>query len=66
MRRSFGIRDILWLTTLAAVVAAWFADHFRQEYRLRRERATNVEAATRVQVEWLRRYRGEIPSTEVP
>ena len=55
----FSIRDILWLTTLVAMGAGWLADHWRQEIKLQRERAANVEAAAQVQLEWLRRYRGE-------
>jgi len=55
----FSMRDLLWLVTLAAVGAAWWADHRRQDHLIRREKAVNVQAAAEVQVEWLRRYRGE-------
>jgi hypothetical protein len=55
----FTIRDMLWLTTLVAMGVGWLADHWRQEIKLERERAANVEAAAQVQIEWLRRYRGE-------
>lgn len=30
----FSIRDVLWLTMLAAVLAAWWVDHSGQEARL--------------------------------
>jgi hypothetical protein len=53
------MRDLKWLVTLAAVGLAWLADHRRQEGLIRREKAVNVQAAAEVQVEWLRRYRGE-------
>ena len=59
----FTIRDILWLTVVAALAAAWFVDRQQQERKLQHERATNIEAAAKVQIEWLKRYRGEIPST---
>jgi len=62
----FTIRDMLWLTAFVALGAGWMVDHARQNRRLGRERAANIEAAARVQVEWLRRYRGEIPSTPSP
>ena len=62
----FTIRDVLWLTALVAVCAGWFVDHAIQEQRIGRERDANIEAAAKVQVEWLKRYRGEIPSTPSP
>jgi streptomycin 6-kinase len=55
----FTIRDVLWLMALVGLGAAWFADHVQQKRALERERAVNIEAAAQVQVEWLRRYRGE-------
>lgn len=57
--RRFSIRDLMWLVALAAVGAGWMADHRRQGILIRRERAANAQAAAEVQVEWLRRYRGE-------
>jgi hypothetical protein len=62
----FTIRNVLWLTSLVAMGVVWLVDHARQNRRLMLERDANVEAAARVQVEWLRRYRGEIPSTPTP
>jgi hypothetical protein len=55
----FTLRDLLWLTTLIATAAGWFADHALQQRKLQRERDVNIEAAAEVQTEWLRRYRGE-------
>ena len=55
----YSMRDVMWGMTLLAVGAAWVADHRRQDHLIRREKAANVQAATEVQVEWLRRYRGE-------
>jgi cell division protein FtsL len=59
----FTIRDVLWLTVVVALAAAWFVDRRHQERKLQLERNANIEAAAKVQIEWLRRYRGEIPST---
>ncbi len=30
----FSIRDLLWLTALAAILSAWAVDHWRQEARI--------------------------------
>lgn len=62
----FSMRDLLWLVTLMAVGAGWLADHWRQERLIRREKAVNVQAAAEVQVEWLRRYRGEADAVGAP
>jgi hypothetical protein len=62
----FTIRDVLLLTALIAACAGWFVDHATQERRIERERQANIEAAAKVQVEWLKRYRGEIPSAAGP
>ena len=35
----FSIRDILWLTMLAAVLVAWWVDHRSQEMRLSKLKA---------------------------
>jgi hypothetical protein len=35
----FSIRDVLWLTMLAAVVVAWWVDHRGQETRLSKLKA---------------------------
>jgi hypothetical protein len=59
----FTIRDLLWITVVVALGAAWYVDHRVQQRRLQQERAANVEAAAKVHIEWLKRYRGEIPST---
>jgi hypothetical protein len=48
---------------VVALAAAWFVDRRQQELKLQLERSANIEAAAKVQIEWLRRYRGEIPST---
>jgi hypothetical protein len=58
--RQFSLRDLVWLTALVGLGAGWVADHRRQELRLAEQRAANVEAAAKVQIEWLKRYRGEI------
>jgi len=55
----FSVRDLMWLVTLVAVGAAWVADHRRQEGLIRQEKVASAQAAAEVQVEWLRRYRGE-------
>lgn len=55
----FTIRDVLWLTALVAMGAGWFVDRQRQEVKLRREKSANIEAAVQLQIEWLKRYRGE-------
>lgn len=61
----FTIRDVLWLTSLVAMGAAWFVDHRIQVRRFEREKAVSIEAAAQVQIEWLRRYRGE-PGLDEP
>jgi hypothetical protein len=35
----FAIRDLIWLTILAAVLAAWWVDHRGQEARLSKLKA---------------------------
>lgn len=57
--RRFTLRDLFWLTTLVALGGGWYADHVRQEAILRREKTSNIEAAVKLQIEWLKRYRGE-------
>jgi hypothetical protein len=52
-------RDIFWLMTLVAVTTGWLVDHARQREKIRRVENASIEAAAEVQVEWLRRYRGE-------
>jgi hypothetical protein len=36
---KFTIRDLVWLTVLAAVLAAWWVDHHQQEARLSKLKA---------------------------
>jgi hypothetical protein len=55
----FAIRDVLWLTALVAMGFGWAADHALQKRRYQKEKAASIEAAAQVQIEWLRRYRGE-------
>ena len=55
----FTIRDVLWLTALIAMAFGWAVDHVRQERLIKREKANSIEAAAQVQIEWLKRYRGE-------
>ena len=55
----FTLRELFWVTSLMAVVVGWYADHARQEAKLQRERTSNIEAAVKLQIEWLKRYRGE-------
>ena len=55
----FTIRDLLWLTALVALAAGWWVDHRHQVARVAREKNANVDAAVKLQIEWLRRYRGD-------
>ena len=57
----FSLRDLLWLTTVIAMGAGWYVDRLAQEAKWRREKSANIEAAVQLQIEWLKRYRGEWP-----
>jgi hypothetical protein len=53
------MRDLMWGMTLLAMGAAWLADHRRQDALLAQQKSASAQAAVEVQIEWLRRYRGE-------
>ena len=48
---KFSIRDLLWLTVLAAVLTAWGIDHWRQANRSKAE-VTDLLKVVQFESEW--------------